>query len=203
MQKPGRVHLPTLIALIALASGCGTTPPGSSIIKTLHEAYDAAPFGNVLVISVAGDIPTRVEFEQRLAAAISVDETPATAYYTVVGRNPQLNRGVLNNVVEARKFDAIILTRIKGQDRADLAPNRPTGRFFDLYLYDYEELNIPERISIGSTVSFVVEVYDTRAKRKVWAIESLMFKSKSVDAVVSQQAANIAAEILQDGLIVQ
>ena len=201
MQRPGRVTLLTLFAAVAMASGCGTTTPASSVIKTFNGVDGTAPFTNVLIIGVAGEFPTRVRFEQELAAALSGEETAATAYYTIVGRIAPLTRVTLHNVVMVREFDAIVLTRMKGQDRAGLIPNRPTGSGFDLYLYDYEELNIPANIPIGSTVSFIVEVYDTRAKKKVWAIESLIFDSKSVDSVVSGQAAAIAGEIIRDGLV--
>jgi hypothetical protein len=190
-----------IIVVLAALGACATTQPASTIIKTLHEFDEESPFGNVLVISVAGEFPARVRFEQQLAAEFSADEPIATPFYTVVGRRAQLTRKVLNEAVRAREFDAIILTRIKGQDQADLVPNRPTGHGFDLYLYDYEELNIPLPIKIGSTVSFVVEVYDARAKKKVWAIESLLFDTASVESVISDQVAAITAEITKDGLI--
>jgi len=202
MQKPNRVNLLSLFAVMAMAGACGTTS-GGNIIKTVHDIEGAAPFGNLLVISVAGDLPTRAQFEQAVAAAISGDEALATPYYTVVGRQPQLTRNILSNVVRARDFDAIILTRMQGQERAGLAVNRPTGGLFDWYGYDYEELNIPTSIKTGSTVSFIVEVYDARAEKKVWAIESLIFDSKTVASAVSEQADAISAAILKDGLVRQ
>jgi len=202
VQKPNRVNLLSLFAVMAMAGACGTTS-GGNIIKTVHDIEGAAPFGNLLVISLAGDLPTRAQFEQAVAAAISSDEALATPYYTVVGRQPQLTRNILSNVVRARDFDAIILTRMQGQERAGLAVNRPTGGLFDWYGYDYEELNIPTSIKTGSTVSFIVEVYDARAEKKVWAIESLIFDSKTVASVVSEQAVAISAEILKDGLVRQ
>ncbi len=202
MQQLNRVNLLSLPAVIAIASACATTP-ASNVIKTIHDIEGAAPFSNILVISVAGDIATRTEFEQAIANALSTEETTATPFYTVVGRTPQLTRNILNNVVRAREFDAIILTRLQGQDRADLVPNRPTGRLFNLYLYDYAELNFPADIEVGSTVSFVVEVYETRTAKKVWAIESLIFDSKTVESVVSEQLATISSELLKDGLIRQ
>lgn len=202
MQRLDRVNLLSLLAVIAIASACATTP-ASNVIKTVHDIEGAAPFSNILVISVAGDIATRTKFEQAIANAISTEETTVTPFYTVVGRTPQLTRNILNNVVRAREFDAIILTRLQGQDRADLVPNRPTGRLFNLYLYDYAELNFPADIEVGSTVSFVVEVYETRTEKRVWAIESLIFDSKTVESVVSEQLAAISAEILKDGLVRQ
>ncbi len=200
MQRLNRVNLLSVLAVIAIASACATTP-ASNVIKTVHDIEGAAPFSNILVVSVAGDIATRTEFEQAIALAISTEETTVTPFYTVVGRTPQLTRILLNNVVRAREFDAIILTRLQGQDRADLVPNRPTGRLFNLYLYDYAELNYPADIEVGSTVSFVVEVYDTRTAKKVWAIESLIFDSKTVESVLLEQLAAISAEILKDGLV--
>jgi len=185
-----------------MTSACAT-PSVSTIIKTQHDIKSAAPFGNILVISVAGDVQTRMAFEQGIANAISTDATGVTPFYTVVGRNPKLTRSILTNAVRAREFDAIILTRLQGQDRADLVQNRPTGRLFNLYLYDYDELNFPASIEVGSTVSFVVEVYDTRAEEKVWAIESLIFESKTVESVVAEQLAAISTEILKDGLVRQ
>lgn len=201
MQRPNHVKLLSVFALMAMASACGTTPPGGTVIKLVHDIEGRVPFSNVLVVSVAGDRASRARFEQEIVAAISGDDTIATAFYAVVGRNPQLTRSILNNVVRARVFDAILLTRIQGQDQADLVANRPTGRDFDLYLYDYEELNIPASIDIGSTVSFVAEVYDTRAEKKVWAIESLLFESASVEAAVLEQARVISAEMRKDRLV--
>lgn len=201
MQGHRRVSLLTLLASHILIAGCASTQTSGTIIKTLHDVGDTAPFQNVLVISVAGEYPTRVRFEQELVKACSGDDVRATAFYTVVGRRAQLTRQVLNDAVRAREFDAIILTRIKGQDRPDLVVNRPTGHGFNLYLYDYDELNIPVPIKTGSTVSFVIEVYDARAKTKIWAIESLLFDTVSVESVVSGQVTAIAAELARDGLI--
>lgn len=204
MHKSGRSELLVRVALVAsifIAGGCAGTQSTTSTIKTLHEVGDSVPFDNVLVIGVAGEVPRRVRFEQDLAKALAGEESRATAFYTIVGRNALLTRTALNTVIRAREFDAVIFTRLKGQDRADLNPDRPTGRGFDLFRYNYEELNIPAAIATNTTVSFVVEIYDAEAKRKVWAIESLVFDARSVDAAVSDQVAAIAAEVLKDGLI--
>ncbi len=190
-----------LIATLLVLCGCATTAPASTVIKTWQDFDNRAPFANVLLISVAGDFPTRVRFEQELVRAFSSKGANATAFYTVVGRRAQLTRKILNDAITVREFDAVILTRVKGQERAELVMNRPTGSRFDLFLYDYEELNIPTPIKTGSTVSFVVEVYDAPARKKIWAIESLLFDTDSVESVVSEQVAAIAAELGKDGLI--
>lgn len=201
MQRQWRAGLQMLIATLLVLCGCATTAPASTVIKTWQDFDNRAPFANVLLISVAGDFPTRVRFEQELVRAFSSKGANATAFYTVVGRRAQLTRKILNDAITVREFDAVILTRVKGQERAELVMNRPTGSRFDLFLYDYEELNIPTPIKTGSTVSFVVEVYDAPARKKIWAIESLLFDTDSVESVVSEQVAAIAAELGKDGLI--
>lgn len=202
MHRSSRANLLCLLAIAILASACATSPSvDGSVIKTLHDLDDVEPFRNVLIISVAGDFPARAKFEQDVVTVLSNDDALVTAFYAAVGRNPQLTRSILNNVVRSRLIDAVILTRIQGQDRADLYANRPTGREFDLYLYDYAELNTPARIKTDTTNTFVVEVYDTHAERKVWAVESLIFDSRTVDDALTDQSTAIAAAILKDGLI--
>jgi hypothetical protein len=202
VHRSSRANVLCLLAIAILASACATSPSGDgSIIQTLHDLDGVEPFRNVLIISVAGDFPARARFEHDVVTALSNDDALVTAFFAAVGRNPQLTRSILNNVVRSRLIDAVILTRIQGQDRADLYANRPTGREFDLYLYDYAELNTPVRIKTDTTNTFVVEVYDTRAERKVWAVESLIFDSRTVDDALTDQSTAIAAAILKDGLI--
>ena len=112
-----------------------------------------------------------------------------------------MTRSNIDNAVRVREFDSVLLARTQGQEQANLAANRPTGRQFDLYHYDYEELNIPVPLKTETTVSFVVEIYDTHAARKVWAIESLIFENETADAAVMAQVAQITAEIKKDRMV--
>lgn len=202
VQNKSRARLYFLLAMLAIASACATSAPDrSSIIKTLRYTGDYGPFNKVLVVSAAGERSSRAQLEQELALAISGDETQATAYHSVVGRYPPISRNFLENSIRAREFDAILLVREQGQDQPDLVPNRPTGRNFDFYHYDYLELNELTAIDASSTVAFVAEVYDTNAEKKVWAIESLLFESESVTSAVSAQAGAIAAVIRRDRLV--
>lgn len=199
MCRASNIKLLICIALCVLQSACVSSPqPHSSVIKTLRATAGAGPFGNVLVVSAAGDRESRVRVEQELSAAISDEGAVATAFFAVAGRYSPISRNVLDNAVRTRGFDAILLVRRQGQERPDLAPNRPTGRKFDLYHYDYEELNDLLPINVDSTVTFVAEVYDTAGAKKIWAIDSLIFESDSVTTAVSAQVANIAGELQKD-----
>ena len=199
MHRQRYIATPLGIILCMLLAACATqTQVESSVIKTFRGGEAFGPYQNVLVVSAAGDRAARGKFEQELAANLVSDESVALPYFAVVGRHIPISRGVLDNAVKTREFDSILLIRRQGQERADLSPNRPTGRRFDLYRYDYEELNDQQPISAESTVSFVTELYDTATEKKVWAIESLVFESNSVESALSAQSALIAGELRKD-----
>lgn len=202
-MRPARPPiLATCLALCALLAACASAPEHeSSIIRTLRAGPDTVPFRHILVVSAAGDRASRLRFERDIAALLADEETTATPLFAVVGRYSPISRNILNNAVRAREFDAILLVRRLGQEDPDLAPGRPTGRHFNLYLYDYEELNYLTPIDAGTTIAFVAELYDTAAVRKIWAIESLLFKAESLDAALSTQVSMIAGQLEKDQLI--
>jgi hypothetical protein len=195
------VTLLALLAISMLASGCGSTAARTTVVKTVQGVSSAAPFTNVLVISVAGERASRAQFETEAVAALSRGNTLATAYFAVAGRQAQYARSTLDNAIRVREFDAVLMVREQGQDQPGLVPNRPTGRQFDLFQYDYEEFNQLTAIDPDSTVSFIAEVYDTVAAKKVWAIDSLIFETESTASAVSEQVAIITAEMRKDRLV--
>ena len=193
---PGLAAIATSVLLLA---SCATPP---TIIKTLDDpAVGQVRFSNVLVVSVAGDFASRAQFEREIAAEFSADKAAATAYYTVVGRNPQVSRNAISNASRARSFDAVLFVRVKGQDIAGAVANRPTGGSFDLYRYDYPEFNAASGFNRDSTAAFVSELYVVAEERKIWAIESLIFEHDSAELVIGNQVKAIAGQLRKDRLI--
>ncbi len=154
-----------------------------------------------MVISVAGDFASRAQFERGIAAAFSGDDSAATAYYTVVGRNPQVSRNAIHNSIRARSFDAVLFVRLKGQDSPGAVANRPTGGAFNLFLYDYEEFNAASGFQRDSTATFVSELYVADNEKKIWAIESLVFEHDSAGQVIENQVQAISGQLRKDKLI--
>ncbi len=194
--KPGLVTIATFVWLL---TSCATP---STIIKTFDDLSAAqVRFENVLVISVAGDFASRAQFERQLAATFSGDKSAMTAYYTVVGRNPQVARNAIHNAIRARRFDAILFVRLKGQDVAGAIANRPTGSAFNLFQYDYPEFNSASGFQRDTTATFVSELYLADEERKIWAIESPIFEHDSADQVIEHQVNAIAGQLRKDKLI--
>ena len=187
-------------ALAACLGACASAPEPATVIRTVYTpGIDG--FRNVLVISVTGQYASRASFERQLATELSRGSVTATAYYTVIGRNPQLTRDYLEDAIAARGFDAVIFTRLKGQEQEDLAPGRPVGPAFDLFFYDYAELSRDNAIREAAAHTFVTELYSAERRQKVWAIETLSTDKATVEALIEEQVFTIADQIQQDGLL--
>lgn len=199
--RKGRCRLLAFIAAVAVVSACATPSPRTSVVKTVNNMIGDSPYQSVLVISAAGDRASRNQFEQEMTAVLTNEDLTATPYFSVVGRVSEISRNAINIAVRVREFDAILLVRQLGQEFTVQDSNRPTGRGFDLFKYDYDELNDLSAIENGSTMAFVAEVYDTAKMTKIWAIESLVFSSETVESGVSSQVAIIDEEIIKDRVL--
>ncbi len=158
-------------------------------------------FSNMLVIGVAGDFQSRALFERQFVAAMADRQGKATAFHTVIGRRPYLTRIALDTAIRARGFDAVLLVREKGQDREELVPGRPVGRAFDLFGYDYAELNSGDSIEQSAAITFITELYSVAQRKKIWSIESLSFDKTSATDLINEQAAMISQQIISDRLL--
>lgn len=204
METNVRLNVIMLCAAALIFTACASSAPGSSstIIRTMPpvsaEYRDAS---NMLVISVAGDFQSRSLFERQFVAAMADREGKATAYHSVIGRRPFLTRTALDTAILARGFDTVLLVREKGQEREALAPGRPVGPAFDLFGYDYPELNSGQSIEQSAAITFITELYSVAQRRKIWSIESLSFDKNSATDLINEQAATISQQIIKDRLL--
>jgi hypothetical protein len=191
--------LSILLAAFAISAGCASSAPSATVIRTLYNPAQEG-FDNILVISVAGEYASRRAFERQVVMELSRMGASATAYYTVIGRNPQFTRSYIHDAIRSRGFDALIFTRLKGQEQEALAPLRPVGTAFDLFGYDYGELNRDVRIQEARAITFITEVYDAQAQLKVWSIETLSTDITTLEALITEQALTVSEQLREDGL---
>lgn len=189
-----------VIAIFMALGGCATSAGPATVIRTLHKPNQPG-FHNILVVSVAGEFASRASFEQQLASAIAASKASASPYYTIVGRKPPLTRGYLDDAIRVRQFDAVIFTRIKGQEQEELSRTRPVGAAFDLFGYDYDELNRDVAIGETQSITFVSELYATATREKVWSIDTLSVDKSSVSDLIAEQALTIADQLKADRLL--
>lgn len=192
----------SFLSAVLVLVACASAPLASTVIRTFYDLPARyAGFNNMLIIGVAGDYESRALFERALTTAFADSRGQATAYHTVVGRQPELTRTTLETAILSRRFDAVLLTRLKGQEREELVANRPVGQSFDLFGYDYAELNFPASIERAPSITFVTEVYSTADQKKIWAIDSLSFDKATATELIIEQANTIASQIRKDRVL--
>lgn len=188
--------------VFAIVNGCATSLPTAQIIRTLPApTSDEMQFSNILVISVAGSHAQRARFEQSVSSELVASGINASPYYAVIGRAPQVTRSNINTAIQNRRFDGVLFVRLQGQDVPDAAPGRPTGRNFQLFLYDYGEFNQPGSLPQRSAITFVSEFYKTLGEKKIWAVDSLSVAHRDAEEALSIQINSIAQQIIEDDFL--
>lgn len=194
-----------LTVFLPFLSACSAPAGVTKILnETGHERFE-----NVLVIGVAHDYSGRAMLERAVVSRIRATGSSATAYYTLVGNNPPIDRNRVVEEVEAGNFDAVLLSRVtdSGIDAsvsagpADAKATVKGGSPFNLFRYDYEELNEPEIIDLNRTVVLTTELYAAAEQRKVWAVETTSSNKPNIGELVETSAEAIVAQLRRDGLV--
>jgi hypothetical protein len=166
------------LSLLLMLSACSTS---IKTVKTLDDpAYCDSRYHNFLVVGVAADYNNGAQFEGQLVSAIKVGG-----------------------------YDAVFLTRVADQhSKVDVktgAPDtkvvRESGNVFDLFRYDYEELNDPETIEIDTDITIITELYETAGKNNIWAIESSSQSTDGAGILIDREVAAIMQQLKKDKLI--
>ena len=181
-----------------------------SSIKTFeHPEYVNASFNNILVIGVAGSYENRARWERTMASRITGQGASASAYYSIVGRNQEINRNTVSNAVRSNGFDAVLLTRVQSQasdvtvkrGASTAKVSRMNDRPVDLFRYDYEVLNNPDTINLNTTVILSTELFAASDEKRIWAIESTISDKDNVSYLIEDAIDMIVGELNKDRLI--
>lgn len=195
------------VAVSALLAGCAGT---AAVHRSAYEpGHPGVPFGNVLVIAVANDYDGRAAFERELVTHVRDLGADADAYYRIAGNQPELTRELVESAVRAGGFDAVLLTRVADSDfsgrfkrgSAETKATTVGGNVFNLFRYDYTELNEPRRVDFSGSVSLTTELYAVSDETVVWAVDTESSGHAGLDEMIEVQGKAIAAQLRRDRLI--
>jgi hypothetical protein len=199
-----------LLAALAVSAAVMACASQAKTTRTLHDpAYADAVFSNILVIAVGENYDARAQFERQLVAAIKSNGGGATAYYTIAGNKPQLVRDEVSKAIDDGGFDAVLVTRVKGQESTvdvisgapDTKTTRRSGTAFDLFRYDYEEMNDPDTVEVSTSVIVVSELYAASDEKKIWVIESSASSTDGTGVLIDKEVETIIRHLKKDKLI--
>lgn len=196
-----------LVAVTLLLAACATSTP---TVGNSGAAPSAQPdLNSILVIGVANDYEGRTRFERKLARDLTAAGTPATAMYVAAGGNKPIVRAAIEELVNAKGFDGVLISRVVDRDadasmRSGSAATkavRKGDRPADLFRYDYEELNEPVNIDIKLSVTISTELFAGSSRDRVWALESSISNKEMLDQVINEASEKIVRRLQRDGFV--
>ncbi len=196
-----------LASFSILLAACAAS---TRVAKTYSDdAYANSSFSNFLVIGVAGNYNSRTQFERSVVSGLRTAGASASAYYSVVQGNEPISRDVVLGAVQSGSFDAVLVTRVIGQQtdvhvKSGSAGAKATtigGSPVNFFRYNYEELNEPQSISLNTTVVLATELFSSADEKMIWAIESSSTDDAVIGVLIDNVAASIVSRLRRDGLI--
>ena len=196
-----------LASMSILLAACAAS---TRVAKThSDDAYANSSFSNFLVIGVAGNYNSRAQFERTVVSGLRAEGASASTYYSVVQGNEPISRDAVLGAVQSGGFDAILVTRVIGQQTdvdvksgsAGAKASTIGGSPINFFRYDYEELNEPVRISFNTTVVLATELFSSADEKMIWAIESSSTDDAVIGVLIDNVAASIVSRLRRDGLI--
>ena len=144
-----------------------------------------------------------------MASRISNQGTSASAYYSVVGREQDIDRETVIDAVRSNGFDAVLLTRVQSQasdvtvkrGASTAKISRKNDRPVDLFRYDYEVLNNPETINVATTVVLSTELFAASDEKRIWAIESTISDKENITYLIEDAIDMVVDELRKDRLL--
>lgn len=192
---------------LCLLSACSTTSVTTSTFD--GPKYSGPLFSKVLVIGVADNYSNRAEFERALAGELRSDGAAATPIHTVINRDTDIDREALEKLVEKHGFDAVLITRVINREEtprikegtSDTQAVRKDGGLIDLFRYEYEEINEPDRLTLAVNVVITSELFSALTGNRVWAIESDIPEGDSTHALIADAVDAVIRATRKDRLI--
>ena len=196
-----------LAALFVLLTACAAS---TRVTNTYTDSTHAtSSFRNFLVIGVAGNYNSRAQFERTVASGLRAEGASASAYYSVVQGNDPISREAVLAAVQSGGFDAVLLTRVVGQQTnieveegsTETKASTVGGRPINFFRYDYEELNEPKSINFTTAVVLSSELFSASDEKMIWSIEVSHTDAGNAGELIDQVAASIVARLRRDDQI--
>ncbi len=199
----------TLLTAFCALIVAGCTGGGTTITSVSRaDAIPNAPYGNVLVLTVAKSRSNARQFQNELSAAIATAATNATPIH-VENDSADLSEADVRAIVQKLGADAVVVTSVKQADigtaveesRVEVKQSRKSDTLVDFFRYDYKDVETQAIVRLNYNVTLTTDVYDTATGDKVYTIESTTVDAETSFDVILQESAAIAKQLRKGRLI--
>jgi hypothetical protein len=172
-------------------------------------AYSGGTFDRIFVIGIGEDDTRRRFFEDRFVAVLSERGVDAEPSYGSLPDPERIEKDALQDAMQAGGFDAVIVTRLVGQEQEEeFVPPRtytvPTGYrggYYGYYRNSYEVVHEPGYYKTNTIVRLETNLYEVASASLVWSGQSETLNPDSVADTIDSATAAVARRLAEDGLI--
>lgn len=189
--------------LIFLASCANTQVTGS-----WKDATFESKLSNVLVIGISDNFTTRRMFEDTIVKKFAERGITATSSATIAPQDKQLDQETIENIIDERDFDAVLITRmigLKTETQYVPATNYVTaphyGSMYGFYNHAYGLAYDPGYMVDITIASLETNIYETAGKTLVWSMTTDSFAPDQIAKTISELETVIFQQLAKDGLI--
>lgn len=200
-----------LLAVLALAA-CSSAPQVSKV-STVGEATDA-PYDSVLIIALFESFDARRYLEKEIVNILAqrgVNAVPSTSLMDT--RTPVTRQTFLAQVDELQP-DAVLVTQLASLETTgtmkDMSPEvtynvRPTW-YYNVWSVEQTEYIAPQGLQLTHELVLATQVFSTRIREPVWAIEAKSKLKVSYDeyndySIFVDEATAITNRLVRDGMV--
>ena len=194
------------VSAVLLVTACAVPDRVTETYRS--PQLDDAPFDKLLVVDLSRSAIQRQEAEDRLTKLLAVPPRTVTPSHHILGLDA-LDGGQIATAAKELGVQVVLVTRVESiradveklEDRADVKVSCRRGEPYDLFLYDYEELPIPDEMVIKQQVILTANLYRAGEGTHLWGIQSECFEQASVNDALSRHANHVVTELTRARLI--
>ena len=197
-----------LVVLTVLAGvACATKTTLSNVWRS--DSHPSGTMQRVLVIGIAQEEAKRRSFEDGFAAALALQNVDAVASYELLPGSERLSRASIENAINGRGFQGVLVTRLLGVDEQTtyVPPStyvRPGYYGRGMYGYYGSSWNVvhdPGYTLTETIVRLETHLYDARTADLVWAAHSDTFDPSSTEDIITSVTKKLARQLAEDGML--
>jgi len=192
-------------ACFLIACGTVTTVP----LAWRDPAYSGGAFDQVFVIGIGEDDTRRRFFEDRFVAVLVERGIHAVPSYASLPSPERMDKDAIRDAMEAGGFEAVIVTRLVGQEQEEefvpprtyTVPSSYRGGYYGFYQQSYEIVQEPGYYKTNTIVRLETNLYEVASAALVWSGQSETLNPASIADTIDSATAAVARRLAEDGLI--
>jgi hypothetical protein len=183
-----------------LLGSCATTRP----VTVWQDEVYAGKLDNILVIAAVEEEGRRRAIEDAYVGKFGAASIGAIAGYSVIDSAANLSRETVEEAIEGRNIDAVLVTRLAGVE--EIKEYQPPSsyepyRSYNRYYAHARQFSSPGYYVTYKLLTLETNLYDTVTQKLIWSMQSESSESSAPQKVIDGQIDLTVEQLLERGLV--